>query len=194
MDGHRHTDAVTDSALERDLEAMLAVEPSPEFLARVRTRVAAEPATSAWRFQWTFAAVVAASVLIVAVGVWRSLSPAGSFEQSAQAPVVAEQATPAVRAIEPDAAPTRAIRPRVARVIARPERRDVQLPAVIVAENETRAFAMLMTNIRRARYELSLPTVSERKDPLAVDEMPKLAPVTVDLIEIRPIADSVPLE
>ena len=42
MDGHRH-DAVTDASLDREIESLLAVEPSPEFLARVRTRVAQEP-------------------------------------------------------------------------------------------------------------------------------------------------------
>ena len=40
MDGHRARRRVDRRALEREIESMLAVDPSPEFLARVRTRVA----------------------------------------------------------------------------------------------------------------------------------------------------------
>lgn len=54
MDGAR-PDALSDAQLDRELEAALGVEPSPEFLARVRTRIAAEPEPSRWRM-----AVVAA--------------------------------------------------------------------------------------------------------------------------------------
>jgi hypothetical protein len=44
MDGGR-PDTLSDAQLDRELEAALGVEPSPEFLARVRTRVAREPLT-----------------------------------------------------------------------------------------------------------------------------------------------------
>jgi hypothetical protein len=42
MDGAR-PDALSDAQLDRELDAALGVEPSPGFLARVRTRVAGEP-------------------------------------------------------------------------------------------------------------------------------------------------------
>jgi hypothetical protein len=48
MDGAR-PDALNDAQLDRELEAALGVEPSPEFLARVRTRIAAEPEPPRWR-------------------------------------------------------------------------------------------------------------------------------------------------
>lgn len=48
MDGAR-PDALSDAQLDRELEAALGVEPSPEFLARVRTRIAVEPEPSRWR-------------------------------------------------------------------------------------------------------------------------------------------------
>ena len=60
--------ALTDDALERDIARALAVDPSPEFVARVRTRIANEPAPSAWRSSWTMAfagAFVTALVLAV---------------------------------------------------------------------------------------------------------------------------------
>ena len=49
MDGTRPQHPLTDSQLDRELESALGVEPSPEFLARVRTRIASEPDLSAWR-------------------------------------------------------------------------------------------------------------------------------------------------
>jgi hypothetical protein len=49
MDGTRSGEPLTDSALDRELESALDIEPSPEFLARVRTRVATEPGASHWR-------------------------------------------------------------------------------------------------------------------------------------------------
>ena len=42
--------------IDQEIRDALKVEPSPEFLARVRTRIANEPAPSAWRWSWTFAA------------------------------------------------------------------------------------------------------------------------------------------
>ena len=50
MDGHRHADPLTDeSSLDREIESMMAVEPSPQFVARVRARVAQEPEPGRWR-------------------------------------------------------------------------------------------------------------------------------------------------
>ena len=46
MDDQRQADALTDEALDGDLSRALAVDPSPEFVARVRTRIASEPAQS----------------------------------------------------------------------------------------------------------------------------------------------------
>jgi hypothetical protein len=69
---HQRSDAVVDAVIECELDAALAVEPSPEFLARVRTRVAAEP-RSEWRLSWTLA-LAGAAVAMVAVAVALSVS------------------------------------------------------------------------------------------------------------------------
>ena len=56
MGPERHDGALTEPATEIDraVQAALAVEPSPEFVARVRRRVANEhePAAPAWRWPW----------------------------------------------------------------------------------------------------------------------------------------------
>jgi hypothetical protein len=55
-------DPMNDAAIERDIERTLAVDPSPEFLARVRTRIAEEPSPASRRFGWRFAVVATAAV------------------------------------------------------------------------------------------------------------------------------------
>jgi len=67
--GDRSDEALTESAVDREIERALAVDPSPEFLARVRARVASEPAPAGWRFRWVFAggAVMALVIAIVVV-------------------------------------------------------------------------------------------------------------------------------
>ena len=67
MDDHRSADPLTDAALDRDLEAALAVDPSPELVARVRTRVQRERDASWSPMQWRMGAAAAAIVVVVAV-------------------------------------------------------------------------------------------------------------------------------
>jgi hypothetical protein len=64
MDAQR-SGALIDLEIDRALAAALAVEPSAEFLARVRTRIASEPEPSAWRFPWTLATVGAMALALV---------------------------------------------------------------------------------------------------------------------------------
>jgi hypothetical protein len=61
---------LTGEALDREVSQALAVDPSPEFVARIRQRVASGPAPAVWRVSWTayagaFAAAAAAMVLVV---------------------------------------------------------------------------------------------------------------------------------
>jgi hypothetical protein len=73
MDADRSGDQMTESAVDRELQAMLAVDPSPEFVARVRTRIASEPEPTAWWLSWKFAVGVAmAAVVVLAVVMARS--------------------------------------------------------------------------------------------------------------------------
>jgi len=65
--------------VDQELQRALEVEPSPEFLARVRMRIADEPSPRRWGFTWVFAAAAAAAAVIVAVVLTRS---AGEQQQS----------------------------------------------------------------------------------------------------------------
>src|SRR5947208_16989703 len=67
------TDEMTSSAIEREIAQALAVDPSPEFVARVRMRVASEPAPRRgwWMPVLVGASAINAAVTIAVVGPWR---------------------------------------------------------------------------------------------------------------------------
>ena len=76
MAAHRFGDPMTDGDIDRALAAALAVEPSPEFLARVRMRIASEPEPSDWRLSWVFAAGACTLAIAMAVTVMQMHDPA----------------------------------------------------------------------------------------------------------------------
>jgi hypothetical protein len=69
------TNEMTPSAIEREIAQALAVEPSPEFVARVRMRIASEPPPrrvwATWMPVMAGATAVAAAVAIAIVAPWR---------------------------------------------------------------------------------------------------------------------------
>ena len=74
MDAERRHDALTGPAtgIDRALQAALAIEPSPEFVARVRARIANQPAAPAWRWpRLVAAASLVAAAIAIAVAVSR---------------------------------------------------------------------------------------------------------------------------
>jgi len=60
------TDRHDDARLAREVETLFDVDPPPEFLARVRQRVANEPVASG-RVSWAWAGAVGAAVILLAV-------------------------------------------------------------------------------------------------------------------------------
>jgi hypothetical protein len=176
---------LTDAALDREIMALLASEPSPEFLARVRARVAEEPAPRTWRAAWMFAAAGAAAAVIVAVIAWPSAEPAGSHSTPVQTlPQVADLVKPPLpERVEP---PTvrRDIRPRVARAVAATpvvtataRQRDL---VPVVAVEDARAFDALLATLRDRNVMLVFEDVPDSTlsasalaiEPIAIDPQP----------------------
>jgi len=190
MDDHRPTDALTDSAIEREIETMLAVEPSPDFLARVRARVADEPAPGTWRFEWQFAA--AAAAIIATAAVWQSLEPARSIEGSADAPLVAEGAAPPIVSspTERVAPPVRPIEPvrrgpevrPTRQATAEPEMRD---PVAVIAPEDRKGFELLLSSIRQPEVVLVLNEDTTGPPALAASNI-EIAPI--DIAPVPPVA------
>ena len=147
MDGHRHVDAMNDPSLDREIESLLATEPSPEFVARVRARVASEPEPGGWRLPFIFSTAGAVAVVIVAVIAWPSREPVPSGDTRVQSPHVAEAIETATS--QGPLAPLQPVqgqraRARAVAVAASPDRAiEIDLPEVVIAENEVKAYTTL---------------------------------------------------
>jgi len=182
-------DGLNDPSLDREIKSLLATEPSPEFVARVRARVAKEPNPVGWRTSWVFAvAGSAVAVVIVAVIAWpsRELAPAGPTGPSLQV-----QRQPGLAgASETMAAPTPVQpsrrQPAIARAVAvaaSPDRAiDIDFPDVVIAENEVKAYTTLVSSIRRSRFDVAVPAAPDPNTPLEIKELPPVEP-----LEIEPI-------
>lgn len=155
MDGHRHHEPVTDASLDREIASMLAVDPSPEFLARVRTRVVDEAIPVRWRIRWDLAAAAIVVVVIAAFGVWRSQSEPGSDRVRVSDPVAVkppggspptESSSPIVRSTTPSA--NRPLTPLVSDVRTSSPIPEARPPIPVVAADDGRAFDRLLATIR----------------------------------------------
>ena len=179
-------DPVKDAAFERAIERALAVDPSPEFLVRVRGRIAGEPAPSSRGFGWLFAGVAtvaAAAVLVLAV---RMVSPA---RPPATAPLLASRSIgPAV--VVPAVVPG-TMGPASAYAAAR-LRRDEKAGHDVTKVNgrtaepffdarETTALQRLIADVRDARVDLT-PLTKEGPMPL-----PAMDPLVISPIVIEPL-------
>lgn len=174
MDGHEQIDS--------EIESLLAVEPSPEFLARVRTRVAEEPEPRAWRWSWGFAFATATVALIGVVVVWQSREPVSLPGVPVREQAIVDVVEPSVAPRDvPTVRPTLA-QPHVVRAVARTDRIDLSLPDVVIAENEAKTFALLVTRLRQSRFDAAVPTAPNPDTPLEIKELPPAEP-----LEIEPI-------
>jgi hypothetical protein len=149
---------MTELPIERDLREALAVDHSPEFGARVRARIAEEPARVDRRFGfWFWMPIAAAALATVALAVmmWPSHRGVGA----ARADVLASRsfgANPASlssKAASPTIAhvDTPSIRPRTDRV-------GHAEPEILISPSESRAILNLIAGIRSGRIDpASLP-------------------------------------
>jgi hypothetical protein len=193
MDGHREIDA----SLDREIESLLASEPPPEFVARVRTRVASEPAPGAWRASWMFAAAGAVAAVIVAVMAWPSPDAMPSNDVPVESARIVErtlqrarQITESAPAIAPRPVPLpERVRPAAVRAVAatveRDRRIEIDLPEVVIADNEVRGFRALMA--KRSVSTTAAPITLEPDALLEIKESPALRPIVVEPIEVEPM-------
>lgn len=203
MDGNRPHHTLSDQDLDRELEAALGIEPSPQFLARVRTRVASEPERSRWRLGLTeplFGLAIAGIVLALVVSEWRRedrpIAPVIHDAAGAQSPHASEGSASAhVReAGEPlsvtaatgagaGKGPTRRVASE--QLQALPAETPLRLSPVIFSEDERHALLTLVHAVEEGRLP-PLPATAEATDrtapmrelhidPLVIEPLPVLA-------------------
>ena len=180
MDPQR-SGALIDSEIDRALAAALAVEPSAEFLARVRTRIASEPEPSAWRFPWTFAAVGAmALALVSAVGVLH-MNQVMPQAETVLEPLPSRALVFASLSLMPTMVTNMSIR--------RPVKKVKQAGNVAATFDRTEPEVLIDAGEAAALRRLFSRSIEGRIDPWAFEETPQVTaalPVANE-IEIAPI-------
>ena len=188
------TDPMSDTVLDRELEALLQVEPSADFLARTRMRLADAPA-SPWFANWRLAAVgaaLAAVAVVLTVSLWDRGGTADSVGAWAAPPAVTTQQRPV--ASPPPAAtssPERAVietgrgrRTNADRAAAGPVRREEPsldrspFAEVLVPPDQRRTIDALLAGLSRgalATPPLEASTEEEssviRIDPIVIEDV-----------------------
>ena len=179
------TDHQIDDPL-KELEAALAIEPSPAFAAGVRARVA-ESRRAAWL---TWQELAPAAVVVVAVlggFLWRAgqvrVQPAAVGTPNAPAAMAARIApdVPVARIASPDK-PVSADRAAVR--VTTPA-----APEVLVPPDQAMALNRFLAGLRaRATAERQSADLS----PVVLEELPRINPVRIELITIDPLVPSPP--
>jgi hypothetical protein len=176
---------MSDTALDREIQAALDVDPSPEFLAGVRQRIEREPAPSLWRRRPRL--VVIGGGLLLAAGLW-SVPRRAEIAPPAMPPApIVRNAPPVVVGPPMDppapqiaaAAPVRVIPVGTPEPPSSPDR----FPPVILAENERAALRMLGAETWIEPPEPPEITVSTER---AASARPELPPVSFDTPDMGP--------
>jgi hypothetical protein len=196
MDGHEQQE-LSDTALEKELEAALGVDPSPEFLPRVRARIASERVGETWVpfWPWRWAGAAAAVALVAVAGLWMLREPVpapletrvadapkvqvsqpGAEAVSQPAPEAGSTAFGVTPAAEADrSSPVEA--PRAARSSRPP---GIMEAEVLISEDEAAALKQLFAAIGERRLETSaLPDLASALQPPEPIEDIVLEPISI---------------
>jgi len=161
--------------LDRELASLLSVDPSPEFRARVRARIAGEPLPRPWYLQWRAAAGAAAAafvagVAIVGVAPIRTPPPA--------VPFVANVRAPSVPAVDAPSQPS-----RVAALVANRRPRRANGPEALMDVSANRGIRQLDALVREGRTQLVFDDEPEPDRDIVV------APIVVEPITVTTLSE-----
>lgn len=182
MDGTGPQHPLSDSQLDRELESALGIEPSPEFLARVRTRVAAEPELSLWRQAvWGRGvqplAVVAIVGIVLAVVVPRWFrNDEGPLQRVATVLVPRETSRPVGR---PPEDPINVVPVRAVRRVAPNSEVPLRLSQPLFSEEERIAFVTFVTAVDEGWMPVQAPS-PQATDRVADEPGPRIEPLVID--------------
>jgi hypothetical protein len=161
--------------LDRHIEELVNADPSPEFVARVRARVATAGTPARWRISRSLVAAAVLATLAMAVWVVRVDRVPG------QAPLVARVAVPLPPRVH--AGDARVSTPVAAPLVPTTRARRQPRAQVIVASDEVQGLRQLADLVRDGHVVLSF---ADGRRPEAV-EMSPLKEIVVAPIDIAPL-------
>jgi hypothetical protein len=175
--------------IDEEIREALDVDPSPEFLARVRTRIAAEPTLPTWRWSWGVAAscaLAASVVLAIVVSRPHEATPGANVDRVPNAttetffpPAVM---TPPAIAPRPGPIPSRAASARTNALAAQARSSE---PEILIDQLEMRTLRRLIEGVRDGRIDLTAAQNSTSHAPAAVEPV---ADIVIAPLIIEPIA------
>jgi hypothetical protein len=190
MDADRR-DEITDAALDGELQSMLDVAPSPQFVARVRTRIVDEPSPSRpWLSAFTLAAsaVVVAAIVMVAVSIGRPHSPvepASALDARRLSPLEVPSVVSGLSGTIPVGSRSAIHRAEAQSAPNVAARQESKTPEILVDPREATALRALIFGARQGRIDLT--PVLAASTP-AVMELPPVVDIDIPAITIEPIA------
>ncbi|PYR14886.1 MAG: hypothetical protein DMF94_33635 [Acidobacteria bacterium] len=192
MDAERRDEALTASALDGEIRAALDVDPSPEFLARVRTGIASEPRQAAWRWPWMFAAAGAMATLIAIAIVVSGPHEVSSVLPADRMPLQARTVAPFSQIVPVASGFSRtersaeafALQPREPARSVHAAGRQPREPEVLIDPRESMALRRLIAGTREGTLDLS--AALQATTPTTMD-LPPLSEIAIPVITIDPI-------
>ena len=184
------------TAMDRSLEEMAAVEPSPEMVARIRLKIAGQPAPSRnWLTGWwpATAGALAAAALLAYL-----MIPGGTVQPVRESPTVATSSQPlpqVAKAVPPVAAkpPRQPSRPATVTVAES----HPAAPEVLVPGDQERAVAWLYRAMRREPQRMGnlLAQVAAQAEAGAAPiRIQQLQTAPLEIAPIQPALDLTSLE
>jgi hypothetical protein len=175
---------MNDEQLTKELEEALAVEPTPQFLARVRREIGSERSPLSARFRWTLiAAGTAATAVVAGIAMFQPAKPIAlqPFTLSKQESLLPAPAIPAAQA-------TKTVQKAVAKQVTRPAE-----PEVLIDPREVAALQSFLNDVQEQNITpaslVELFESAKRAERVTIETMPIAA---IEPIVILPLSSAGP--
>ena len=157
--------------MEADLDRLLSIEPSSEFVAKVRARIAAEPPVRRWNWSRLLVPVAAAACLVLAVMYWASRHDEQPFATARQGDIVLHGEKPKETLPAVTTGPVAINRPAVRRAaVPTTEQPEVVIDATISDAIRRLALAARNTTLDGSKGEsIAAPDSASETLPIAED-------------------------
>jgi hypothetical protein len=171
---HDHDQTLNGDALDREIDALLQVEPSPEFVARVRARVEAQSiAPRTWLAGRWIAVAAAAVAVVIGIAVWTATvsRPAPQVTVGDRIPSV------------PPSRQTAEVRAVTAEPVTPDERRSP--PQLLVSPAESAGLQSLLAAVSEGRFDSNVISADDASVnppmPIVIEPITVAPLVTADL-------------